>query len=821
MIKITGLDKFFNKGRKNELHVLNGINLSFEEKGLVCILGESGSGKTTLLNTIGGLDTFSGGEIQIEDTVLKQYDPKEVERLRSDKFGYIFQNYYLLQDYTVAYNVRLALNTFPLSDEEKDQRVDYALEKLDMLRYKKKLVSQLSGGQQQRVSIARALVKSPKIILADEPTGNLDEENTLRTMSILKNISKDCLVILVSHEKRVAHFFADRIIEIRDGRILKDYQNQSQDAYERMDDGNIYLRDMEKLSLQDTEQYAIDLYQDESSREQKLRLNLAWKDGKLYIQNLSDCEVLLEGEEIGCQMLDCSKPNVEKEEVEKFEFSLPYLNGHQEAKLGRHEIWKMALENIRLMGKKQAFVMGILLVTAVLMTITLANFTNNFFYDKWKVQKADSHYVTVKASVGYQVDQQSYNEAFKKFCEKYAFTEKNGELYKTSGEDLTLYYNGFRQLNDQGVSFSDASFVSSSHLKKTELVYGRMPEKSSEIVMDKWLIDVFFKSDSPFRSLYKEYTDFLGMTLEAKITGDTFTLVGICDKNEPSIYMSQTRAMGIGVVVTGYNGDSTGAQRIMTLKELQQEYPGKYDSLTLKDHEVLVRASEEKTMDSKEIYMANGAEYKVVGSYADDVDIDYVVNDASAIEIRNAYILNTKGYQVYTDNPEKTISELKNAAKAPEYSDYFRLKVTSEYKQELAQFHKKQRENINTRNLVSVAAVFLALFAIYFTVKSNVSSRMEELTVYRLIGISKRSIIQAYLVEMFLVSTYTILPAVLVTTGILQFIGSVPSLELSMHFPGWTALLLIAILYAMNLLISILPVRNILSKPPAQLAVKS
>ena len=97
----------------------------------------------------------------------------------------------------------------------------------------------------------------------------------------------------------------------------------------------------------------------------------------------------------------------------------------------------------------------------------------------------------------------------------------------------------------------------------------------------------------------------------------------------------------------------------------------------------------------------------------------------------------------------------------------------------------------------------------------------EELTVYRLIGISKRSIIQAYLVEMFLVSTYTILPAVLVTTGILQFIGSVPSLELSMHFPGWTALLLIAILYAMNLLISILPVRNILSKPPAQLAVKS
>ena len=137
---------------------------------------------------------------------LNKYDPKAVEKIRNDKYGYIFQNYYLLQDYTVAYNVKLALNTFDISEEEKDERVEYVLQKLDIAKYKKKLVSQLSGGQQQRVSIARALVKSPKIILADEPTGNLDEENTLRTMSILRSIAKDCLVILVSHEKRIARF---------------------------------------------------------------------------------------------------------------------------------------------------------------------------------------------------------------------------------------------------------------------------------------------------------------------------------------------------------------------------------------------------------------------------------------------------------------------------------------------------------------------------------------------------------------------------------------------------------------------------------------
>ena len=219
MIKVNQLEKYFNKGKKNELHALKGVSVTFEDKGLVCILGESGSGKTTLLNAIGGLDTFQGGSMEIEGITLNKYDSKAVEKIRNDKYGYIFQNYYLLQDYTVAYNVKLALNTFDISEEEKDQRVEYVLQKLDIAKYKKKLVSQLSGGQQQRVSIARALVKSSKIILADEPTGNLDEENTLHTMSILRSIAKECLVILVSHEKRIARFFADRIIEIADGCI--------------------------------------------------------------------------------------------------------------------------------------------------------------------------------------------------------------------------------------------------------------------------------------------------------------------------------------------------------------------------------------------------------------------------------------------------------------------------------------------------------------------------------------------------------------------------------------------------------------------------
>ena len=141
MIKIEHLYKTYNPGKKNEEKVLKDVSLEFDRTGLVCLLGESGSGKTTLLNTIGGLDTFSGGTITIDQTTLKGYNPKVMEPIRNDRFDYIFQNYYLLGDHTVGYNVKLALNRFDISEEEKEERVEYVLNMLGMGKYKKKQVN--------------------------------------------------------------------------------------------------------------------------------------------------------------------------------------------------------------------------------------------------------------------------------------------------------------------------------------------------------------------------------------------------------------------------------------------------------------------------------------------------------------------------------------------------------------------------------------------------------------------------------------------------------------------------------------------------------
>ncbi len=817
MIKVSKLNKYFNKGRKSELHVLNDIQLEFPDTGLVCILGESGSGKTTLLNTIGGLDTFHSGELDYNGTKVKKYQPKAIENIRNDSFGYIFQNYYLLQDYTVAYNVKLALNTFDIPEEEKEERVEYVLEKLDISRYKKKLVSQLSGGQQQRVSIARALVKSPKIILADEPTGNLDEENTLRTMSILKNIAKECLVILVSHERRIANFFADRIIEIRDGKITKDYMNENEDAYERMDDGNIYLKDMkeEQLFSEDGSEDGAFIRLYESPKKSKgnmpIRLNLAWKHGKLYIQNLTDCDLILAGTEAGCEMLDTHRPNVEMTEVENFEFSLPRLKNHTSAKLGFREIWKLAIENIGLMGKKQAFIMGILLLTGIMMTVSLANFTNNFFYNERSVLKSDSHYINISMEPEYEMENPDYYRSVRGFFEKYFISGKYSDVFKSGEGKLLLHYDGFNQLNSLEVDFKDMSYVDIKHLSEKDLVYGRMPEDISEIVVDQWLIDRFMDQENPFQTIFSKTEDFLHAKLINTITSDRLEIVGISNTNEPSIYISQNKAMGM--TIDGYS--------IASVSQLQKKYPGKYDDLNLKTGELLMAQTQYEDYDTRKtssFRMANGREYEIMGNFPDDFGVKYVLSDLDCLTIRNDYIINTSRFQVYTKNPDKAIKELRQFAN--DYKNGIVITMVNPNQGQQAKFEKNREDSVSSRNLIALAAVIISLFIIYFMIKSNVSARTEELTVYRLIGIEKTSIIQAYLLEMFLITSYTVLPAVLITSGVIRFIGSIPSLELGMIFPWWCVLLLLIAMYLLNLAISILPVRSILSRPPAELAAK-
>ena len=228
MLKLQNVDKYFYRRQINQIHVINDTSLDFGETGMTALLGPSGCGKTTLLNVIGGLDKPDKGRIYINGEEITGRTAGKVDSIRNLNIGYIFQNYNLIDNMTVFDNVAMVLRMVGITDEQEVRdKVSYALDLVGMYRYRKRYTDMLSGGERQRVAIARAIVKNPSIIIADEPTGNLDSANTLEVMNIIKAISREKLVILVTHEESLAEFYADRIIRLRDGKVISDEINEN------------------------------------------------------------------------------------------------------------------------------------------------------------------------------------------------------------------------------------------------------------------------------------------------------------------------------------------------------------------------------------------------------------------------------------------------------------------------------------------------------------------------------------------------------------------------------------------------------------------
>ena len=219
MIRVENIKKTFNPHSSARNQVLKGVSFELPDKGLVAIFGKSGSGKTTLLNIIGGLEKADSGKIIVNGELMKGNEDK----IRNQKIGFIFQNYYLERGYTIAEIMRNAMLIAGFTDEKEiERRTEEVLKLVDMERFKNKQGDALSGGQKQRVAIARALIKGADVILADEPTGNLDAQNTYKVMDILKEISKTKLVVLVTHEVTLIKKYADTHIKIVDGLLVDD-----------------------------------------------------------------------------------------------------------------------------------------------------------------------------------------------------------------------------------------------------------------------------------------------------------------------------------------------------------------------------------------------------------------------------------------------------------------------------------------------------------------------------------------------------------------------------------------------------------------------
>lgn len=221
MIILDKINKYYYSGG-DKIHAVKDLSAVFPDTGLVFILGPSGSGKSTLLNMLGGLDNPDSGDIWIENKKLSSLSKAEKTAYLNSYLGFVFQEYNILKDLSLKENITLALEIQKHSRKEINKRFREIIDAVELNGLEKRKVNQLSGGQKQRIAIARALIKQPKMIIADEPTGNLDSETSKNIFTLFKELSKNLLIIIVSHDEESAEIFADQIIRMDVGGVDED-----------------------------------------------------------------------------------------------------------------------------------------------------------------------------------------------------------------------------------------------------------------------------------------------------------------------------------------------------------------------------------------------------------------------------------------------------------------------------------------------------------------------------------------------------------------------------------------------------------------------
>ena len=235
MIKVKGLTKTYTTGDFVQ-KALDNVSLNFRDNEFVAILGPSGSGKTTFLNVVGGLDRYDSGDIIINGTSTKEFNDRQWDAYRNKSVGFVFQSYNLISHLSILDNVELSMTLAKVNSVKRKQKALDGLERVGLKEHAHKKPNQLSGGQMQRVAIARALVNDPDIILMDEPTGALDTKTSVAVLDLIKEISNDKLVVMVTHNQELANDYASRIVEFRDGQIINDTnpvsEEQSTEKYQ-------------------------------------------------------------------------------------------------------------------------------------------------------------------------------------------------------------------------------------------------------------------------------------------------------------------------------------------------------------------------------------------------------------------------------------------------------------------------------------------------------------------------------------------------------------------------------------------------------------
>ena len=815
MIKIDKVNKYYNKGKANQIHVIDNTSMTLPDKGIVCLLGPSGCGKTTLLNAIGGLDKVDSGSITIDGQRITRFSSSKIDSIRNARIGYIFQNFNLLDDKTVFENVAIALRMIGIRDKTTvTARVRYCLEKVGIDQYRNKLAGSLSGGQRQRVAIARAIVKNPSIIIADEPTGNLDSANTLEIMNIIKTISKERLVLLVTHERNIAEFYSDHVAEMKDGRIIKAYNNDSSRYLDYQLENKIYLKDMAVHKGFAQDDVKVDVYSDD---ERQADIKVVIRGNNLYINTGGRLNVVDESANI--EMVDEHYTAMDESYFESNDFDytacLP-----SKYKVKYSSIYRLSnmisngWKTVKGFKRIKKFLLLGFVFAAMFAFLAISNVMGLLEVKPVDYRTTNGNYITVS------------NTAQTEDLLNLVGSLENVS-YVIPGESkklVSLPMDDYLQTNYAQEDLT-VSMVMTSVLKPEQLIAGNMPADPHEVVLDKSVIDEYLRDGLGKAIGLDTMEEFIGRRLTVPNLED-YRIAGICDTESPSLFVDDSQMMYILTNGDDVDGDFTmfGVEeeteedfvksgRVMDLdlatnkiKVTDGNKPGKaYECIVNKDHEDEYEIG--KTIPIK----VAGHKLKVVGYYTSDSTEDdtfYVQADT----IRLDYIMKQKNFSAYTENPELVKTMLTNEGLASKVNDSRDKKA----------YINARKDQLTSAIIVAGIIMLISLIEMFLMLRSSFLSRIKEVGTLRAIGLKKKDIYRMFTGEILVITFLTAVPGIaLMYFGLSQVVKITYYLEGMYMLKPVIAAVAFGVILVFNLLAGLIPVYVTMKKTPAQILART
>ncbi len=799
MIKLNAINKFYNRGKSNEIHVISNTTIEFPEKGLVALTGPSGCGKTTLLNVIGGLDKFSSGSIDFDGNAINYYSPERWDILRNKSVGYIFQNYNLIADKTVYENVAIALNMAGLYKAEAiEERVNYVLKSVGMYNFRKRNVQALSGGQQQRVAIARAIAKNPKVVLADEPTGNLDANNTFEIMGLIKKISQTCLVILVSHEKEMVNFYADRVLELQDGVIINDYVNEGNRTLEHIDDRNIYLQDLDKTSGEAP--LPVEFFFDHQPTSLP-QIKIIFTNNTFYVKIDTKAKIMYLNEETEVRLVDDHYRKPETEDAHRSTFDLSQFgtilaDPNRRSFIRFWDTFKAGFVKV-LTGRKffGKLFLVIYFIISALIVYNLASFGNLTATDERDFFTTGRNLVSVDVT-----SEMTYADIVE-------IVNDTAILSAVPYDDqmqLTFYIEKYYQASGyrRASTYAQMFPMSLSQIDPSTLIYGEMPSDNTEIVIDKWIAERIIESKSIGDIGVGSIEDLLGGIISDSWAGEGLVVVGIVETESPI------------VVLTDDNYLFFINSSIMTAGEAQGKYTISSGADISATGQILVR--EDSSLAVGQSIQYGDDVLQVIGKYESETLTGTIFSNPDGLKIvLKEQLQYLKLYQgslyFYSDDVSLSVQELI----ALDYT------ASDSYESTKAAYVEQQRESVSGR-LQSIFVTLIGIIVyIFFMMRSSMLGRIKEIGIYRSIGATKKDIYKIFLSEIIAFTTVGSLTGYLFMTYVVNQIQKTFGVITDIfNFPITLFLGGIIGIYLINMIFGMIPIFTLLRKTPSEINAK-